>query len=288
MIFANIYGSSESRFWTYVGERKVDYNQKFRLYLLTDSIGSMNSRSLALFRVVNMSPSFDSITTQLLRHIINIKRPELEAEKEKVENNVRDLRKQLKQLEAELLEKLSAESGNILDNVQLIEQLKHLKSSASSVQQSLSESNQLREDLDCERKQYESIAQFAAKLYFSVENLPKLNSMYYVGYGEFEKLFQDVLRRNANNFTNDTLCYVRLANFCLQILIWFHGGFFCRNSTPMFLKHCLPNIVAHYGSIFWEIFPKLARKFPVAMLQCLVLLVNLSPNFVVKREFNWR
>lgn len=208
LIFSNIYGNKETRFWTYIGDRKVDYNANFRLYLLTENLSTLKQLPLWLFRVVNLSPSFGSISSQLLGHIIHCKRPELEQDKDKVEHTVRTLQQQLSQLEGELLENLTNESGNILDNVKLIEKLKFLKSSSFKVEKSLQESDQLRRDLDSEREQYDSIAQFAASLFFSVENLPKLNPMYYFGYEEFETLFKRVLRTNASTFDNDTLCYV--------------------------------------------------------------------------------
>src|SRR5699024_4389361 len=100
-----IYGHQETqRFWTAIGDRKVDYNPKFALYLLTDSLsvaGSTNS----LFRVVNLAPSFGGISAQLLRHIIDVKRPELEREKEKLETGARRLQQQLADFENQLLEK---------------------------------------------------------------------------------------------------------------------------------------------------------------------------------------
>lgn len=201
---------ASQRHWTFVGDRKVDFNPKFQLYLLTDNLDQLERvyrSSLKLFRLVNLSPSFSSISTQLLRQIIAIKRPELEEQKEKVEANLRTMRTKLAELESQLLDKLSAaESGNILDNVALIEQLKYLKKSSTEVERSMAESSKLRLDLEKERSQYKDLAQFASNCFLAIQTLVHLSSMYYFGYQEFEFIFTDTLRSNTRHFNNELLC----------------------------------------------------------------------------------
>lgn len=204
LIMGHVYGSSNSRFWTTIGDKKIDYNPNFSLYLMTDNLENISPLTLSLLRVVNLSPSFSSISTKLLGIIIKIKRPELEDEKNKLEQQVKNLQIKLKELENELLEKLSNETGNILDNVPLIEKLRYLKNSADQVKKSLEESDQLKLNLNEQRMLYKKLSTFAAILYFSVKNLPKLCRMYYFGYVEFENLFVHTLKQKSDSMSEFT------------------------------------------------------------------------------------
>uniref|UniRef100_A0A6P6XQE3 Dynein heavy chain, cytoplasmic n=1 Tax=Dermatophagoides pteronyssinus TaxID=6956 RepID=A0A6P6XQE3_DERPT len=217
LIMGLIYGSSnDQRYWTYI----------------------VSSLTLANIRVVNLSPSFSSISTKLLGQIIDVKKPELETEKIRIDNYVRDLQKQLKQFENELLIKLSSidETGNILENQPLIEQLKFLKKSTAQIEISLKESDHLKSELERERIQYKNLSQFAANLYFSIENLSKLCPMYYFGYEEFEQLFIDSLRSKSENdiFTEDDLCFA-FYNYISRALFNEH-----RRTFRQYLKNCFP------------------------------------------------
>ncbi|XP_046919270.2 cytoplasmic dynein 2 heavy chain 1-like [Dermatophagoides farinae] len=235
LIMGTIHGSSDTRFWTFIGEKKVDYNPRFALYLMTNNLQSISPLTMANIRVVNLSPSFGSISSQLLGHIIDVKKPELETEKIRIDDRVRDLQKQLKQLENELLAKLSSKegTGNILENSSLIEQLKFLKKSAAQVECSLKESDRLKSDLERERIQYKDLSQFAANLYFSMENLPKLCPMYYFGYGEFEQLFIDSLRAKSE-FNEDDVC-AAFYHYISRALFAEH-----RRTFRQFVKNCFP------------------------------------------------
>lgn len=201
LIMGNVYGSSNSRFWTTIGDKKIDYNPNFSLYLMTDNLENISSLTLSLLRVVNLSPSFSSISSKLLELIIKIKRPELEEEKNKIEQRVKNLQLKLKELEDELLEKLSNETGNILDNAPLIEKLKYLKNSADQVKKSLEESDQLKSNVNEQRMLFKELSTFAAQLFFSVKKLPKLCRMYYFGYVEFEQLFVLTLKQKSDSMS---------------------------------------------------------------------------------------
>ncbi|KAH9389538.1 Cytoplasmic dynein 2 heavy chain 1 [Tyrophagus putrescentiae] len=216
---------NSSRLWALLGDRKVDYNPSFRLYLLTDSpltsssissSSSTTSPAISLCRVINLSPSFGSISTALLRAILTVKRPELEVERAKVETEVTSLKGQLTGLENELLESLNSTDnstgGSILENVALMEKLQFLKTSSAAIERSLAASDQLRADLEREQQQYAAVAQFAANLYFSLAGLQRLCSMYYFGYLEFETVFRRTVSKlhatdKSGQLTNDAICY---------------------------------------------------------------------------------
>ena len=238
LLFGEIYGSRQTRYWTFIGDRKIDYNPKFKLYLLSYSNNASSnqlnnspttatiSTMSSLFRFINLSPSFGSISSQLLRLIISIKKPELERQQKTLESEVRSLRSQLTKLENELLENLnSSQCDQILENVQLMEKLRFLKKSSQKIEESLQESDKLQQDLERERQQYKNVAEFGANLFFSIGNLERLCSMYCFGYQEFEEVFRQTLERFAKDqpLTNDIICYVSyVMKFIIFIFILYY------------------------------------------------------------------
>lgn len=186
-----IFGSDGTRFWTFIGEKRVDLNQKFKLFLMTnDEVETKGVLDDPLFNVINMAPSGNSTSATLLSLIIKVRRPELEEKKLKLQQDQDALIKKLKELEMHLLAKLnSSSSTNLLNDHQLIQSLKQTKTSSKQVTQSLKELAQISNDLDKERAQYEELADFASRLFFSLQELSSLNNCYRFGMRQFEKLF---------------------------------------------------------------------------------------------------
>lgn len=188
-----IYGDIDTRNWLYVGDKRIEYNQNFKLFLVTQYLDNEIAKN-ALFNVINLSPSESSMTENLLSIIIDCRKPELENEKLQLEKTQRELQTSLKDLEAQLLQKLTSSSGNLLNDTELIKSLKTIKVSAKKAEQSLLESKKLKSDLNQERMQYSALASFASKLYFLTQELYNLNCMYHFGISEFENVFRQALQ----------------------------------------------------------------------------------------------
>lgn len=185
------FGSDGTRFWTFIGEKRVDLSQKFKLFLMTnDEVEAKGVLDDPLFNVINMAPSGSSTSAALLSLIIKVRRPELEEKKLKLQLDQDALTDKLKELEANLLTKLnSSSSKNLLNDHQLIQSLKQTKSSSKQVTQSLKEMAQISNDLDKERAQYEELADFSSRIFFTLQELSSLNHCYRFGMRQFEKLF---------------------------------------------------------------------------------------------------
>ncbi|RWS31787.1 cytoplasmic dynein 2 heavy chain 1-like protein [Leptotrombidium deliense] len=198
-----IYGTEGSRQWIILGDKRVDYNSNFRLFLLaTDTFSELYSNTL--LNVVNLAPSNSNTAAMLLSITIKIRRPELEQKKADLERSCRDMESKLKSLEEELLHKLSSSTGNILNNDQLIQSLKDIKKSTNEIESSLKQAAAIANDLNKERVQYEQLAQFASNVYFEIRELYHLNHMYRIGIQEYVELFIECLKSNSD-LTNDRL-----------------------------------------------------------------------------------
>ena len=96
-----------------------------------------------------------------------------------------------------LLEELASSSGNILENLVLIESLNQTKTKSISISKLLQESSQLQQTLDKEREVYRELAIKGATTFIIIKDLQKINNMYRFSLSYFVKLFVQALQQKA-------------------------------------------------------------------------------------------
>ncbi|KAJ3344816.1 Cytoplasmic dynein 2 heavy chain 1 [Entophlyctis luteolus] len=190
-------------FMVQLGDKAVDYNENFKIYLVTSKNQfSVPPFAAGLINEVNFTVTKASLCGQLLGVTLKHERPELETQKVQLLKSEEDLKLQLSQLEESVLKELANSDGNILENRSLIESLNETNSKSASIAQSLSTSLQLQKDLDREREKFSPLSEFASNLYFAVCDLPKLNHMYQFSLAAYIRIFETALRVEGSA-TND-------------------------------------------------------------------------------------
>ncbi|CAL4059761.1 unnamed protein product, partial [Meganyctiphanes norvegica] len=182
-----------------VGEKVLDYNDNFQLFLATRSPNlELSPDQTGILTTVNFTTTRAGLTGQLLAATLQIEKPELEVRRTELLRKEEDLKVQLMTLEDQLLTTLANSTGNILENKELLASLELAKSSASTIESSLKESHDLQASLEVERAAYIKLAKAAANLYFVIGDLSKLNTMYRFSLGAFTKLFNKALQTPQN------------------------------------------------------------------------------------------
>ena len=182
-----------------IGEKPIDYNPNFRLFLSTrNSYIDIQANSKGLLSVINFTVTRSGLEGKLLSLIINHEQPELEKKKTELLNNEENLKIQLAELEKVLLEELATSSGNILENNSLIESLNQTKEKSKIIEKSLKESSELQESLDEQRNVYRGLAVKGALLYMLINDLQKANNMYRFSLKLYVKLFNKSLDIEIN------------------------------------------------------------------------------------------
>ncbi|XP_063807614.1 cytoplasmic dynein 2 heavy chain 1 isoform X2 [Pseudophryne corroboree] len=182
------------RYVVQVGEKTIDYNEEFRLFLATRNPNPfIPSDASSIVTEVNFTTTRAGLRGQLLALTIQHEKPDLEEQKTKLLQQEEDKKIQLAKLEESLLETLATSHGNILDNKELINSLNQTKASSALIQESLSESHRLQISLDQERNAYLPLAESASKMYFIICDLSKINNMYRFSLAAFLRLFQRTL-----------------------------------------------------------------------------------------------
>ena len=96
-------------------------------------------------------------------------------------------------MEQQLLLELSNSEGNILENKKLIDSLNELKTKSQSIKEKLSESAELQHSLDAQREVYRPVARVGSKLFFTLLDLLRINTMYRFSLPMLLSLFRKAL-----------------------------------------------------------------------------------------------
>jgi dynein heavy chain 2, cytosolic len=181
-----------------VGDKLVDYDQSFRLYLCTrDPAVRIPPTASSLLTLINYSITKSGLEGQLLSLIIEHEKPELEIQKTEALQQEERFKMQLASLEKKLLEELATSTGNILENKTLIANLEENKTKSVVIAKSLEKSAELQQSLDNQRQVYQNLAVKGAQLFLLIQDLKKINNMYRFSLEYFVRLFKQTLKQKG-------------------------------------------------------------------------------------------
>jgi len=184
----------DSRMVVQVGEKAVDYNDSFRIFMTTrNSAPDLTDTALALVNMVCFTVTRAGLQGQLLGIALQFEKPELEKEKSRLLADEEKFKIQLADLEAALLKELSESTGNILENKVLIESLNQTKTQAISIAAALEESKKVQIVLIKQADAYKPIAFTGSVLFFAIAQLTSVNNMYDFALPGFLTLFNTAL-----------------------------------------------------------------------------------------------
>lgn len=178
-----------------VGEKIIDYNEDFQLYLVTrNPAPQLAPDARALVAMVNFSITKSGLEEQLLSLTIANEQPELEQRKSQVLRQEEELKMQVADIERKLLEELASSTGNILENVELITNLDEAKAKSNDITIKLDESKELQLTLDKQREVYRPLAKQGASMFFIIKGLRKMDHMYQYSLAVFFRIFSQALK----------------------------------------------------------------------------------------------
>ncbi|RKO94668.1 hypothetical protein BDK51DRAFT_21975 [Blyttiomyces helicus] len=205
------------RFVVQFGDKSVDYNEDFRLYLVTRrATFSIPPDAAALVKEINFTVTRAGLAGQLLGVTLKHEKPQLEVEKINLLKKEDELKLQLSALEESLLKELANSEGNILENKGLIESLNETKAKSITISKGIAESQKLQASLDAERDTFAPLSAFGSSLFFVVRDLAKLNSMYQFSLASFLRLFEHALRSEGSSSKDGTELRIKLLMGTLQ------------------------------------------------------------------------
>ncbi|KAG6966238.1 hypothetical protein JG687_00004962 [Phytophthora cactorum] len=225
------------RFVVALGDKVIDYNENFRLYLVTRNPSPpLAPDALAIVNVVNFTVTKSGLEGQLLGVTIQHEQPELEQEKSELLRQEEDCKVQLAALEKQLVEALATSEGDILENTMLVESLTKTKATSAEIENALERSAKKSEELDEKRDTYSPFAREGAKIFFLVKQLSAVNHMYRFSLASFLGLFKATLAtKMESSSTKDRI--LRLIPILEHKVLMFVGRALFKEHRPMFGMH---------------------------------------------------
>jgi len=173
-----------------VGDSPCEYVDDFFLYMTTRLPNPhFSPEDQAKTTMVDFTVTQRGLEEQLLGRVIGKEQKSLEEQLTQVMNEVNSNTKSLLKLDQLLLERLSANTGNLLDDEELIEVLANTKAKATEVNQKLITAGETKVSINEKREQYRPVATRGSVLYFCVVDMSMVNVMYQTSLDQFQVLF---------------------------------------------------------------------------------------------------
>lgn len=118
-----------------IGDKEVEYSSSFRLILHTKLANPHYKPEMqAQTTLVNFTVTRDGLEDQLLAEVVKAERPDLEELKADLTRQQNQFKIMLKELEDDLLSRLSSAGENILGDTALVENLETTKKTAADIE----------------------------------------------------------------------------------------------------------------------------------------------------------
>ncbi|KAM6217436.1 dynein axonemal heavy chain 14 [Rhynchocyon petersi] len=171
-------------------DSETEYNSNFRLYISTEEVHPRFLPSLCSFvTVVNFMVTFQSLQDQLLSIILLHKVPYLENQHFQLLESISVDSITLEELEGKTVTLLQQTKGCILDDEDLIDNIRTSKMMSSEISKRINATEKAINDIQAICKTYLPIATHGALLYFLVADLKHFNSMYQFSLDWFHQVF---------------------------------------------------------------------------------------------------
>lgn len=199
-----------------VGDKEVDFNSDFRLYISTKLANPLYTPEIAArTSIIDFAVTQQGLEDQLLGRVILSEKKELEIERTTLITDVTANRRKMQELESNLLHKLSTVEGSLLDDVSVIIVLNTSKATSKEVNEKLRIAKVTETKINSAREEFRPVATRGSVLYFLVCTMAEVNVMYQTSLTQFLERFdismvlseKTHITRNRINFIIEYLNY---------------------------------------------------------------------------------
>ncbi|XP_036818628.1 dynein heavy chain 6, axonemal [Oncorhynchus mykiss] len=178
-----------------IGDTEIEYNPNFRLYLATCLPNPHFLPAVCvLVKLINFSVEYECLQEQLLSSAVSLYQPELELHHNQLLHTITADLFSLHELENRSLLLLQDTQGHILDDQDLVDNLKKSKVTSNEISVRVETAKDKEKEIDEVRKKYLPIANRGADLYFVLADLTQINYMYQFSLDWFNDMYVKALQ----------------------------------------------------------------------------------------------
>jgi dynein heavy chain len=246
-----------SRLLIRLGDSDVDYNNDFKLYMTTKLPNPHYLPDASIkVRLINFIVTLQGLEDQLLGEVVKIERPEVEERRVELLLQMAEDKRQLQQLEANILKMLSESQGNILDDEELINILAESKITSATIATRVAEAEVTEVAVNKARGGYSTIATRGSLLYFVVADLAVVDPMYQYSLSYYRTLFSRCVVEAVSDSDLATRLQNILSHMTLTIFRNICRGLFEKDKMLFASSICFA-VMRHSGKIYeneWNLF----------------------------------
>uniref|UniRef100_A0A8C3TD43 Dynein heavy chain n=1 Tax=Chelydra serpentina TaxID=8475 RepID=A0A8C3TD43_CHESE len=209
-----------------LGDTVIPYHEDFKMYITTNLPNPHYTPEISTkLTLINFTLSPSGLEDQLLGQVVAEERPDLEEAKNQLIISNAKMRQELKEIEDQILYRLSSSEGNPVDDLELIKVLEASKLKAGEIQAKVKIAEQTEKDIDITRLEYVPVAVRTQILYFCVSDLSNVDPMYQYSLEWFLNIFlsgisnserADTLKKRIVNI-NNYLTFSLYCNVCRSL-----------------------------------------------------------------------
>lgn len=187
-----------------IGSEEVDYSPKFKIILSTKNPAVQLTPDIcSRVTLVNFTVTPDSLESQSLSHLVSTMKPELEEQRASLLKLQGEQNVKLRELEDQMLSKISACEGSILDDNRVVEGMEVLMKEGSQVEEQISKSDEVMKQVHQAVARFEPFAKVCRKLFVLLEALRELSFLYEFPANIFMTVLQETLKRHGGGDESD-------------------------------------------------------------------------------------
>lgn len=182
-----------------LGDQDIDLSPSFCIFLSTrDPTVEFSPDICSRVTFVNFTITMSSLQSQCLHRALKAERPDIDEKRSDLLKLQGEFQVRLRQLEKSLLQALNDSKGRILDDDSVISTLERLKLEADEISRKVEETDRVIEEVETVSQQYNPLSVACSSIFFTMDRLNQVHSLYQYSLDFFFGILDDVLNRNNN------------------------------------------------------------------------------------------